>query len=222
MAALAFLHTLQTNVDAFVALVADRRPDLVVRHAVAEDLLQAARSEGLPADLTDRIQAAMRSLGEAAPVVVCTCSTIGGAAEATKTDGLFTAMRIDRPMADRAVHLGPRVRVLAALASTFAPTRALLTDSARRAKRPLYIDERLVTGAWTHFERGDLNGYYEAIATFVRATVSDPAEVDVVVLAQASMAPALDRCGHMPVPILSSPSLGIDAALAALDAYRRA
>ena len=149
-----------------------------------------------------------------ARVVVCTCSTIGGAAEATSTRGRFTAMRIDRPMADRAVTLGPDVLVLAALSSTFEPTRALLQDSARRANVPLHLEERLIDDAWPHFERGDRDGYYQVIAEAI--TQPGLARFGAIVLAQASMAPAADRVQDLAVPILSSPRLGVRAAIALL------
>ncbi len=38
---------------------------------------------------------------------------------------------------------------------------------------------------------------------------------ELIVLAQASMAAALERCGDLGVPVLSSPRLGLEAALAA-------
>jgi hypothetical protein len=212
---LAFLHTLASNVDAFTPLVAERRPDLRIRHAVADHLLNEARKTGMTPEIAREVQTLMADLASTgAPVVVCTCSTIGGAAEATDTGGRFVAMRIDRPMADRAVMLGPDVLVFAALASTFGPTRALLEDSARRANVPLRLEERLIESAWPYFERSDRDGYYQVIAD---ALTTDLTEFGVVVLAQASMAPAADRCRNLTVPILSSPRLGVEAALARLQ-----
>ena len=208
---LAFLHTLASNVDVFSALVTGSRPNLRVRHAVGEGFLNDARSTGVTAELASRVQSAMIDLASTgAKVVVCTCSTIGGAAEATDTRGRFVAMRVDRPMADCAVKLGPEVLVLAALSSTFEPTRALLEDSAQRANVPLRLEERLVDGAWVHFERGDRERYYEVIADAVKRNA---AGFGAVVLAQASMAPAADRCPRVSIPILSSPRLGVEAAL---------
>ena len=208
---LAFLHTLASNVDVFQTLVSARRPDLAVRHEVMANALAEARTDGVTARLTERVKQTMVDLASTgASVVVCTCSTIGGAAEATETGGRFVAMRVDRPMADRVVTLGSRVLVLAALASTFGPTRTLLEDSARRAGRAIQLEERLVEDAWEHFERGDRERYYDIIAG---ALTDDLSGFDAVVLAQASMAPAADRCSDVRVPILSSPRMGVDAAL---------
>ena len=211
---IAFLHTLASNVDVFTPLVSQRRPDLRVRHAVADHLLNEARKTGMTMEIAREVESLMTDLASTgARVVVCTCSTIGGAAEATDTRGRFTAMRIDRPMADRAVTLGPHVLVLAALASTFGPTRALLEDSARRAIVPLRLEERLIESAWPYFERGDRDGYYQAIADVL---TPDLATFSAIVLAQASMAPAADRSRLTGVPVLSSPKMGVDAALGML------
>ena len=212
---LAFLHTLASNIDVFDPVVTAERPGLRVRHHVADHLLDRARKTGMTMEIAHEVHAIMHELASTgADVVVCTCSTIGGAAEATHTDGRFVAMRIDRPMADRAVTLGPDVLVLAALSSTFAPTRALLEDSARRADLPLHLEERLIDGAWAHFERGDRDRYYQAIAD---AVTPDLARFGAIVLAQASMAAAADRVRDLAVPILSSPRLGVEAAIRRLS-----
>jgi hypothetical protein len=57
-----------------------------------------------------------------ASMFVCTCSTIGGVAERTSTNGQFVAVRIDRAMADKAVNSGPKILVVASLESTLGPT----------------------------------------------------------------------------------------------------
>jgi hypothetical protein len=208
---LAFLHTLASNVETFDRIVTDIRPASRVRHVVAEELLREAREGGLTDSLTQRVQqAVVDAASTGAGVVVCSCSTIGGAAEATDTSGRFVAMRIDRPMADKAVRDGQRILVAAALVSTLAPTRALLEDSARRARTTIQITELIADGAWPYFERGDRDGYARAIARSIRAGA---AGADVIVLAQASMAPAADLCADVGLPILTSPRLGVQAAL---------
>lgn len=214
---LAFLHTSPVHVPTFTDLLARLAPGTVATHIVDEALLRDAQADGHahPA-IVGRVQAAVRALADpGARVVVCTCSTVGGAAEATPTAGRFTAARIDRKMADRAVELGPRVLVLAALQSTLAPTAALIAESARRLVRPVQLRLHWVEGAWAHFEAGQREAYLRAIADAVRAVVGD---ADVVVLAQASMAGAASELCDLGVPVLCSPELGVRAALALLPA----
>lgn len=112
-------------------------------------------------------------------------------------------------MAERAVALGRRIVVVAALESTIAPTRALLLDAARRRGATATLVEVVCADAWTHFTRRDTSDYLRAIVDCLRAVA---ARGDVLVLAQASMADAADMCTDLDIPILSSPRLSVEAA----------
>lgn len=210
---ISFLHTSPVHVVSFARLLDTQAPGMVAEHHVDEALLTAAQQAGADeAVLEQRIHAAMAAAAASgAAVVVCTCSTIGAAAERTPTGGCYTAMRIDRAMADAAILAGPRILVVAALASTLAPTTRLLRESATALDRPVQLQSLLAEGAWPHFQAGDHAAYIRAIAECV--TAATPA-ADVIVLAQASMAPATQALQELGVPVLSSPSLGVARALA--------
>ncbi len=200
---IAFLHTSPVHVATFESLVSAAAPGVKVEHIVAEDLLADAQTAGAadPA-LVVRIQNAMvASAAKGASVVACTCSTIGGAAEKTDTGGQFIATRIDRAMADRVVKLGPRILLVAALESTLQPTTDLVRESALALNTQVDIQRLLVADAWAHFVNGDLPAYFDAIAKAVRPAAKG---VDVIVLAQASMAPAAESLSDLGVEILSS------------------
>ena len=210
-----FLHTSPVHVATFSAVLQRVRPGAHAEHIVDEALLRDARTLGHDApDIVDRVHAAVRAAaGSGASVIVCTCSTIGASAEATPSEGRFIAMRIDRAMADAAVQAGPRVLIVAALESTLSPTSALVRDSARRLNLTVEVTELHVAHAWEEFERGRAYAYHTAIDIAVRAVLPGPT---VVVLAQASMAPALLLLQDVGVPVLTSPELGVRAALQAV------
>jgi hypothetical protein len=152
----------------------------------------------------------MRDAGASgAEVVVCTCSTIGGVAEAME-GAAFQAARIDRAMADKAVSDGRPVLMVAALESTLAPTMALLQASAKRLGTNPRTDKLVVNGAWEHFLSGERQKYIDAI---VNAVSSADASSSVVVLAQASMAPAASALERLGITVLSSPRLGVEHAV---------
>ncbi len=67
-------------------------------------------------------------------------------------------------------------------------------------------------GAWEAFEAGDTDGYERLVEAAARALAPT---VDVVVLAQASMAGAADRLRDLGVPVLTSPGPDVRAALEA-------
>ena len=212
---LAFLHTSRVHVETFQTLVDELDPTLKVRHIVAEELLRDAQWLGVKdPGLVRRIQDAMlEAASTGAGLVVCTCSTIGGAAEQTPTGEAFRAARIDRAMADRAVALGPRILVAAALASTLGPTTDLIQESAAALQAEVEIEHLLINGAWAHFLAGDLEAYLREVTAAVTAAGS---KSDVIVLAQASMAPAAKSLGDLGVEVLSSPLLGVHWAIAHL------
>ena len=213
--ALAFLHTAQVHVPTFERLVREIAPDLRVRHAVREDLLADARVVGVDdAGLIARVHHAMHEAASSgATVVVCTCSTIGAIAERTATGGAFKALRIDRAMADRAVRTGPRVLIVAALESTLAPTTALVLSAAQNAGVEVRPSQLLVEQAWSLFQSGDITGYVETLAGAIRAKANSADRTDVVVLAQASMAPVEEALADLGIDVLSSPAPGVRLAV---------
>ncbi|WP_063792677.1 aspartate/glutamate racemase family protein [Streptomyces atriruber] len=215
---LGLLHTSPVHVPVFDGLRDAGHPELELRHHVVEELLARARREG-----TDAVAPAVRAAlvraagggdgsagGGGVAAVLCTCSTIGGVAEAVGADLGVPVVRVDRPMAAAAVAAGSRVVVLATVPSTVAPTTALVEEEARRAGRDVSVRAVVVEEAWARFEAGDSAGYAEGVARAVR----EVRDADAIVLAQASMAGAEALVPEIRVPVLSSPRPGLAAAAA--------
>ena len=158
------------------------------------------------------LEHALKSLAEQASVILCTCSTLGAAAE--RFDGVFGAriLRIDRPLAEKAVASGLNLVVIAALESTLEPTRELLEAEAVRVSKEVWLELSLCPDAWRLFEQGDEEAYLWAVAAHADEVAG---RGDVVVLAQASMAGA-ERFVRTGKPVLSSPRLGVMGALGLL------
>lgn len=105
--------------------------------------------------------------------------------------------------------MGRRVGVGATLPTTLEPTVALVKSKAVAAGKEISLLTRLCAGAFEAAQSGD-TARHDAI---VAAGVKELSErVDVVVLAQASMARATAGLaeGAGQVPILSSPRLAIE------------
>lgn len=212
MKTLVFLHTAGVHVQTFDELLREMSPATQARHVVREDLLALARADGADsAALRQAVEIAVEDIGAGA-VVLCTCSTVGGVAESAGAAAGVPVRRVDRAMAESAVQIGSDIVVAAALESTLAPTEALIIESAARAGVPCRLTRLVVYDAWAFFEQGDFDGYLDRIAEALR---SAPV-CDVIVLAQASMAGAAERCADLRVPVLSSPRLGLEAALAGI------
>jgi len=125
--------------------------------------------------------------------------------------------RIDRAMAEAAVAKGSRILIAACVASTVGPTSDLVAKVAQEAGRDVVLRVVLIADAWPKFMAGDVQGYQAAI---VERLAAEKGDADVVVLAQASMAGAAPEAERrLGLPVLTSPRLGVTAAIAA---WRRA
>ncbi|MFF8261336.1 arylsulfatase [Streptomyces virginiae] len=205
---LTLLHTSPVHVPVFDALRDRHHPGAVLRHLVVPELLDRARADG-PRSVAPALRELLGAAGPG-PVLV-TCSTIGATAEALAPALGAPVLRVDRPMAAAAVRTGPctgpRIAVLAAVASTLAPTVELLAEEA--GGRAVSVVTHLVPGAWESFEAGDTAGYLSQVAEAADAVTG----ADVIVLAQVSMAGAA-TLATTATPVLSSPASGLAAALA--------
>ncbi len=208
---LALLHTTPVLIDTFNRLIEENAEELPIRHIVEERFLTEARDKGITQNLDERIGGRIRSaIEEGAAVVLCTCSTIGASAEKANDSTGGAIVRVDRPMAERAVELGSRIIIAAALESTLAPTRSLILEVASTRQKRVELIEVLCDNAWSRFEEGDNEGYFSEIARKLKERAS---EGDVIVLAQASMAGAAKLCPEISIPILSSPEIGFQYAV---------
>ncbi|HYE00127.1 MAG TPA: aspartate/glutamate racemase family protein [Alphaproteobacteria bacterium] len=210
---LALLHTAAAHIATFDALAAALAPEVPLRHAVAPELLaEAMAAGGVSPDLAARLRARLLDEAATAGAVLCTCSTLGPAAEAANDGSPAPILRLDRAMAERAAAAGDTVLVVACLASTLEPTTALLAEAAAAAGRRVALRSLLLAEAWPLFQSGDRAGFQAAIAAAARREAGD---ADCIVLAQASMAPAADLLADLGRPVLASPRLGFLAAVAA-------
>lgn len=204
---IAFLHTSPIHISTFDGLLNELATNTQSHHIVDEDLLTTARTTGLTADLQTRVNAYIDQLtAQGATQIVCTCSTIGELAEQAPVPTNVSVIRVDRPMAEKAVTNGRNILIFATLASTLAPTKHLLEQTAADLNQEVVLKMILCEEAWSFFEQGDHESYLQAIAQTVRAHATAG---DVAVLAQASMAAAADLCTDLNLPILSSPRTAV-------------
>ena len=194
-----------------------------IRHDVDETLLTDAMKTGLTQAIINRTHQALVKTGSSgASAVICTCSTLGSIAKLlndTTRPAMPNYMKIDRPIADLTVASGHRIQIVAALASTLGPTRKLLEGSAAGLKVSPEIETSLIPNIWECFQKGDEQTYHSLIVRYLKTPSNYPSGYpDIIVLAQASMAPAAHLCKLIQVPILSSPTTGV---MAAIEMHRR-
>lgn len=213
-----FLHTAQVHVATFEALSQELMPSARTVHQVDPEALELARQDGTGERVRAVVAGHLSELREAGcEVILCTCSTLGEVAEGLSGDGV-DVIRIDRPMLRRAVTLGPRIGVLAALTSTVEPATRVLAEEAADSETAISIEVSVVDGAWDAFLSGDAGQYNSRVAQAARALSN---RCDVVVLAQASMEPAAALLHGLATPVLTSPRSAVEAVAAAIPSRRR-
>jgi aspartate/glutamate racemase len=206
-AKIAMLHTVPALAAPLAELAAEVRPGASVIHFVDESLLQdTIAADGPPPHVLRRLVSYATFAKESgAGTLLVTCSSIGEAAEQARPYAELPILRIDEPMAGQAVEAGARIGVLATLGTTLGPTTRAVQRAAARRQMVREIVPHLCEGAFEALRGGDA-GRHDALVLDGFGELA--AKVDVVVLAQASMARIVTATAG-DVPVLSSPRSGV-------------
>jgi Asp/Glu/hydantoin racemase len=207
---LTLIHTGHLLIPVFSELCREFLPGVNVFHMLDDSLIKNTIAAGTLEKVAIRRVVSLVGLAReaGADAVLVTCSSIGPAVEVARQLFDFPVLRVDEAMAAEACRRGKRIGVLATLRSTLEPTVNLLRDTAAKMGRDSEIVSCLCEGAYDAVVAGDT-------ATHDRLLAAKLAEVaglvDVIVLAQASMAGALKRmpAAEPRVLILASPELAI-------------
>jgi Asp/Glu/hydantoin racemase len=208
---LALVFTVVPLIPVFQQLTRELLPDVETFNIVDESLLRdAIRDKGLTPKVFRRVARYVEGAEEAgADGILVTCSSIGPAVDAARWNVSVPLLRVDLPMAERAVEIGSRVGVLATLRATLGPTAALIERCGSERSRRVEVVAHVCEGAFDAVVAGDVATHDSLVR---KGLQSLKGKVDVVVLAQASMARVTDALpdSELFCPILSSPRLGVE------------
>ena len=208
---LGLVHTSATLVPVFAALCKAKLPGVEVFNLVDDSLVKGIMAAGsLTPQISRRVAGYLESAELAgADYILVTCSSIGPAVEAgAKLIGV-PVLRVDQPMADKAVAAGKKIGVVATLSTTLEPTADLILRRAEKAGKKIELTSKLVEGAFEALMAGDGATHDAKVAAALKELSR---QVDVIVLAQASMARVVDTLSpeDKRVPILASPGIAVD------------
>lgn len=217
MATLAVIHTTTATVEPLKALAAEMLPGCTVINFVDDSILPALGANGGNLeDVAGRVVQYARFAEQAgADVILEACSSIGEIVPRAREHLHTPLVRIDEAMAEQAVARGSRVGVVATLATTLEPTTRLVRAKAAEAGKTVEVQPLLVADAYRKLMEGDREGHDDALAA---ALAELAPKVDVVVLAQASMARVLPRLPEaQQAKCLVSPPLAMERVREALE-----
>lgn len=209
---IAIVHTSLVSHKVLNDMFSSFAPDIKVYNIVDDSLLAEVSEAGhITPNLVNRMCKyfdTAASLG--VDLIFNQCSSVGGAAEIAANTVDVPVLRIDEPMARKAVQLGHRIAVIATVGSTVKPSCDIVTRVAKEADVDVEVVPYLVDGALNVL----MTQGQAAHNALVKDTVKKAAdECDVVVLAQGSMIVLLPDLEDIKKPVLSSPELGVRAAI---------
>jgi len=212
MKRLALLHTVLFLADVFKKKIAARYPDLDSFHVVDESLLpELMRSGGVMTPGLVRRIAVQAGLARdaGAGLILFTCSSTSPAVDLVRPLIDVPIIKIDDPMAVRAVQLGERIGVVCTAKTTFLPSQNLIRQHAAGLGRSVRVQARLESAAFDAIMAGDRIRHDEIVK---QAATELSRQSDVVVLAQASMAHLVPELSEsLKVPVLAGPDLCVEA-----------
>ena len=207
---LGLVHTSATLVPMFAELCSKYLPGVKIFNIVDDSLIKntIACGELTPATSRRVVNYAGSAQDAGADFILFTCSSIGPAVEMAASLTKIPVLRVDQPMADQAVQTGKRIGVIATLSTTLEPTSDLVKRRAAAAGKEIELVSRLCDGAFDALMSGDTATHDKMVGDALRQLSK---EVDVILLAQASMARVVDTldAADKKVPILASPTIAI-------------
>ncbi len=207
----AFVNTVASLPAVFKGLVNELAPGVDAFSIVDESLLQDTIRNGQLSKKTIRRLVSYLELAQeaGASMVMVTCSSIGPAADIGRSMVDIPVLRVDEPMAEKAVACGQKIGVAATLRTTLTPTATLIERKAAEAGKKLTVVSKLCSGAFEALMAGDMATHDCLIREGLQELIP---QVDVVVLAQASMARIVDTLSESErmIPIYSSPRLAVE------------
>jgi len=213
----AFIHTSPAAVGPLMQFYAEAAPDLEITNLLDDGLLRllaAGRGEDVRRRLEGMLGAAAGTYRPELAMVTCS-SVSKEMVESISAAFALPVLKIDYPMARRAVRAGRKIGVAATFPPTLAPTRRLLTEAAAEIGAAVEIVEDVTPEAYDALLSGDAARHDELLLDAVSRLGNRG--VSAIVLAQVSMARVLPKLdGRVRVPVLSSLHTSLEAIRGAL------
>jgi Asp/Glu/hydantoin racemase len=207
----AFIHTVLSLAKGLKRLIDETLPQVKTFHIVDESLLQDMMLVGqLTPSIVRRLcyQVVLAREAGADLIMIC-CSSISPGADVARQIVDVPVLKIDEPMAEKAVQTGDIIGVLATARTTLANSSELVKSKAKLKGRRVKIKSLLCEEAFQALLKGNREKH-DRLAK--EAALKLAKNTDVVVLAQASLshlAPKIQK--ETKTPILTSPGLAIAA-----------
>lgn len=204
------IHTSQVSVNDLMNLCSEIIPSVEITNIIDDSLLKEVKenngiTEAIIKRLTSYVNIAVEN---GADIVFNQCSSVGKAFDIAIKNVDVKTLKVDKPMAEKAVSLGSKIAVIATVSSTMYPSANLIKTTAKELGKEIEVEEFYIDGALDILmKEKDVDKHNE----LVLRTIEKAQETnDVVVLAQGSMYVLNDELSQFKKPVLVSPRLAIE------------
>ena len=200
------LHTTLATTTTIPAMIRELYPDeFDIVNVLDDSLLNDIKCSGrMSASIIERfIQYACIAKNNGSDALLLACSSLGKAADIARELLDIPLYKIDEPMADQAVNSGNNILVLGTVKSTLEPTSDLIRS--KRKSQEQSITCILIPDVFELYEI-DREQHDQRIAEVIQEHLNT---YDVIVLAQASMANAIQYITQGREKIVTSLPLGL-------------
>lgn len=209
MKRIGIIHTSFVSVNDLKSLFAEILPEVQLTNIVDDSLLREVMANGgITTNIVKRMCSYVQMLEvSGVDAIFNQCSSVGEAFDIAVQQTSLPVLKVDRPMAEKAVSLGNKIAVVATVASTLKPSTNLVNKAATDAGKQVEVQSVLVDGALDILMKENNREKHNRLVKEKIEAIQD--EVDVIVLAQGSMVVLLPELEHIKIPVLSSPRLGV-------------
>ena len=202
------IHTSTVSYNELRSLFKKHAPDAQVFSIVDDSLIEEVKTVGhITPNLIGRMCAYFKiAESQGADLIFNQCSSVGEAAELAAKTVNVPMLRVDRPMAEKAVTMGRKIAVVATVASTVEPSVNIVKRAAAEAGADCEIIPYLIDGAMDILMNEGQERHNKYVMEVLKKCED---EVDVIVLAQGSMTVLIPELGVIKKPVLTSPELGV-------------
>lgn len=207
----AVIHTSLVSMEDIKRYFAEIIPEAELMNIVDDSLLEEVKTVGHITPFIIQRMCCYYQLADRSGVdlIFNQCSSVGEAADIAAQTIATPVLKVDEPMARKAVELGKRIGVIATVGSTMAPSCRLVERQAAILKKEIQIQKYLIDGALDVLMKEGPQKHNQMVIS----TVEEAAKTaDVVVLAQGSMIALEPLLQHIEVPVLTSLKLGVECA----------
>jgi Asp/Glu/hydantoin racemase len=198
------VHTTRLVVDPLHEVMRRSLPDAEVSHVLDEGILKRlAQVQEITPEIVDWLTSMVRSTETVgADCTIVSCSSLSPCVNEVRKRITIPVLKVDEPMVEFAVSQADRIGLLMTNPTTEKSSTLLFGEVSERLGRSPLLVSRLCSDAFEKLTRGDISGHDSMVVSAVEQLLE---EVDLVMLAQISIARIKDKLDHkVAAKVLSS------------------